>query len=106
MHCFTTGLLLVVLLQLQLQFHQDLNLFNHDDGSTKNKRGVLPKHATNVMRSWLFQHIGVSPGHAPTVSVRVPERITVKQRDSAGWRHCAALRAVKGAFQLVNMLMS
>lgn len=65
MHCFTTGLLLVVLLQLQLQFHQDLNLFNHDDGSTKNKRGVLPKHATNVMRSWLFQHIGVSPGHAP-----------------------------------------
>lgn len=48
------------LFQLQLQFHQDLNLFNHDDSSTKNKRGVLPKHATNVMRSWLFQHIGVS----------------------------------------------
>ncbi|XP_029690415.1 homeobox protein PKNOX1.1 isoform X1 [Takifugu rubripes] len=44
--------------QLQLQFHQDPNLFNHDDSSTKNKRGVLPKHATNVMRSWLFQHIG------------------------------------------------
>ncbi|XP_061698625.1 homeobox protein PKNOX1-like isoform X5 [Syngnathoides biaculeatus] len=44
--------------QLQLRFHQDLNLFNHDDSSTKNKRGVLPKHATNVMRSWLFQHIG------------------------------------------------
>ncbi|KAF7651100.1 hypothetical protein LDENG_00116030 [Lucifuga dentata] len=44
--------------QLQLQFHQDLNLFNHDDNSPKNKRGVLPKHATNVMRSWLFQHIG------------------------------------------------
>lgn len=66
MHRFTTGLVVVVvvLLQLQLQFHQDLNLFNHDDGSTKNKRGVLPKHATNVMRSWLFQHIGVSPGHA------------------------------------------
>ncbi|PWA19102.1 hypothetical protein CCH79_00018647, partial [Gambusia affinis] len=42
----------------QLQFHQDLNLFNHEDNSTKNKRGVLPKHATNVMRSWLFQHIG------------------------------------------------
>lgn len=51
---------LFVCLQLQLQFHQDLNLFNHDDNSTKNKRGVLPKHATNVMRSWLFQHIGVS----------------------------------------------
>ncbi|XP_026232381.1 homeobox protein PKNOX1.1 isoform X1 [Anabas testudineus] len=43
--------------QLQLQFHQDVTLFN-DDNSTKNKRGVLPKHATNVMRSWLFQHIG------------------------------------------------
>ncbi|KAF3842678.1 hypothetical protein F7725_001527 [Dissostichus mawsoni] len=43
---------------LQLQFHQDLNLFNHDDNSSKNKRGVLPKLATNVMRSWLFQHIG------------------------------------------------
>ncbi|XP_036396212.1 homeobox protein PKNOX1-like isoform X2 [Megalops cyprinoides] len=44
--------------QLQLQLNQDLSLFNHDDGSSKNKRGVLPKHATNVMRSWLFQHIG------------------------------------------------
>ncbi|XP_056145281.1 homeobox protein PKNOX1.1 isoform X2 [Lampris incognitus] len=44
--------------QLQLQFHQDLNLFSQDDNSSKNKRGVLPKQATNVMRSWLFQHIG------------------------------------------------
>ncbi|KAM4609081.1 homeobox protein PKNOX1.1 isoform 1-T1 [Polymixia lowei] len=44
--------------QLQLQFHQDLNLFGHDENSSKNKRGVLPKQATNVMRSWLFQHIG------------------------------------------------
>ena len=26
----------------------------------KPKRGVLPKHATNIMRSWLFQHIVVS----------------------------------------------
>ncbi|CAB1329097.1 unnamed protein product [Coregonus sp. 'balchen'] len=31
-----------------------------DDSSPKNKRGVLPKHATNIMRSWLFQHIGVN----------------------------------------------
>ncbi|XP_054603225.1 homeobox protein PKNOX1.1 isoform X3 [Nothobranchius furzeri] len=52
------GVCVCVCVQLQLQFHQDLNLFNHDDNSTKNKRGVLPKHATNVMRSWLFQHIG------------------------------------------------
>ncbi|XP_048834071.1 homeobox protein PKNOX1-like [Brienomyrus brachyistius] len=44
--------------QLQLQLNQDLGFFNHDDGTSKNKRGVLPKQATNVMRSWLFQHIG------------------------------------------------
>lgn len=55
--------------QLQLQFHQDPNLFNHDDSSTKNKRGVLPKHATNVMRSWLFQHIGVSHLHSFSIFV-------------------------------------
>lgn len=32
-----------------------------EDGSKKgkSKRGVLPKHATNIMRSWLFQHIVV-----------------------------------------------
>ncbi|XP_045140552.1 homeobox protein PKNOX1 isoform X4 [Echinops telfairi] len=44
--------------QLQLQLNQDLSILHADDGSAKNKRGVLPKHATNVMRSWLFQHIG------------------------------------------------
>ncbi|KAG8431787.1 hypothetical protein GDO86_019903 [Hymenochirus boettgeri] len=44
--------------QLQLQLTQDLGLLHSDDGSGKNKRGVLPKQATNVMRSWLFQHIG------------------------------------------------
>ncbi|XP_006639023.1 homeobox protein PKNOX1 isoform X1 [Lepisosteus oculatus] len=44
--------------QLQLQLNQDLSILHHEDGSSKNKRGVLPKHATNVMRSWLFQHIG------------------------------------------------
>ncbi|KAJ8367200.1 hypothetical protein AAFF_G00324430 [Aldrovandia affinis] len=44
--------------QLQLQLNQDLSFFNHEDSSSKNKRGVLPKQATNVMRSWLFQHIG------------------------------------------------
>lgn len=36
-----------------------------DDGflgmgkSKKPKRGVLPKHATSIMRSWLFQHLVV-----------------------------------------------
>ncbi|XP_043928170.1 homeobox protein PKNOX1 isoform X2 [Protopterus annectens] len=44
--------------QLQLQLNQDLSILHQDDGSSKNKRGVLPKHATNVMRSWLFQHLG------------------------------------------------
>ncbi|KAG1945441.1 homeobox protein PKNOX1.1 isoform X5 [Pimephales promelas] len=39
------------------QFNQDLSFFGGDDSSPKNKRGVLPKQATNVMRSWLFQHI-------------------------------------------------
>ncbi|XP_057182721.1 homeobox protein PKNOX1.1 [Triplophysa rosa] len=43
--------------QLQLQLNQDLSFFGVDDSSPKNKRGVLPKQATNVMRSWLFQHI-------------------------------------------------
>lgn len=28
--------------------------------STKTKRGILPKNATNVMKKWLFQHIIVS----------------------------------------------
>lgn len=44
--------------QLQLQLNQDLSVLHADDGSSRNKRGVLPKQATNVMRSWLFQHIG------------------------------------------------
>lgn len=50
-------------MQLQLQLNQDLGILHQDDGSSKNKRGVLPKHATNVMRSWLFQHIGVRTEH-------------------------------------------
>ena len=32
-----------------------------DSGSGKrHKRGILPKHATSVMRAWLFQHLVVS----------------------------------------------
>ncbi|KAG7330887.1 hypothetical protein KOW79_004856 [Hemibagrus wyckioides] len=42
---------------LQLQMNQDFGFFTNEDSSSKNKRGVLPKQATNVMRSWLFQHI-------------------------------------------------
>jgi hypothetical protein len=36
------------------------SLLDSDDKKHKNKRGVLPKHATNIMRSWLFQHLMVS----------------------------------------------
>uniref|UniRef100_A0A3P9AHY6 Homeobox domain-containing protein n=1 Tax=Esox lucius TaxID=8010 RepID=A0A3P9AHY6_ESOLU len=45
---------------LQVQLNQDLsNFFTQEDSSSKsNKRGVLPKSATNIMRTWLFQHIG------------------------------------------------
>ena len=30
-----------------------------DDDERKLKRGVLPKRATQIMKSWLFQHIAV-----------------------------------------------
>ncbi|XP_076129774.1 homeobox protein PKNOX2-like [Alosa pseudoharengus] len=40
------------------QVNLDLSsLLDGDDKKSKNKRGVLPKHATNIMRSWLFQHL-------------------------------------------------
>lgn len=42
------------------QVNLDLaSLLDSDDKKSKNKRGVLPKHATNIMRSWLFQHLMV-----------------------------------------------
>ena len=36
--------------------------FEDDDSNNKkkSKRGILPKHATNIMKQWLFQHIVVS----------------------------------------------
>lgn len=44
-----------------LQVNLDLtSLLDSEDKKSKNKRGVLPKHATNIMRSWLFQHLMVS----------------------------------------------
>ncbi|KAK7925471.1 hypothetical protein WMY93_007781 [Mugilogobius chulae] len=40
------------------QVNVDLSsLLDSEDKKCKNKRGVLPKHATNIMRSWLFQHL-------------------------------------------------
>ncbi|XP_048683232.1 homeobox protein PKNOX2 isoform X6 [Caretta caretta] len=42
------------------QVNLDLtSLLDSEDKKSKNKRGVLPKHATNIMRSWLFQHLMV-----------------------------------------------
>uniref|UniRef100_A0A2I2Z5B1 MEIS N-terminal domain-containing protein n=1 Tax=Gorilla gorilla gorilla TaxID=9595 RepID=A0A2I2Z5B1_GORGO len=45
------------------QVNLDLtSLLDNEDKKSKNKRGVLPKHATNIMRSWLFQHLMVKRG--------------------------------------------
>lgn len=33
---------------------------NYSMHSKRQKRGILPKHATSVMRAWLFQHLVVS----------------------------------------------
>nr|XP_033773993.1 homeobox protein PKNOX2 isoform X3 [Geotrypetes seraphini] len=49
-----------------IQVNLDLtSLLDNEDKKSKNKRGVLPKHATNIMRSWLFQHLMVRqlPNH-------------------------------------------
>lgn len=32
---------------------------SNNSGSKRQKRGILPKHATSVMRAWLFQHLVV-----------------------------------------------
>ncbi|XP_041067865.1 homeobox protein PKNOX1.1 [Carcharodon carcharias] len=54
----THGTIRIQNAQLQLQLNQDVNVLHQDsENSPKNKRGVLPKQATNIMRSWLFQHI-------------------------------------------------
>jgi hypothetical protein len=34
--------------------------YSSNSGSKRQKRGILPKHATSVMRAWLFQHLVVS----------------------------------------------
>lgn len=34
--------------------------FSNNSGSKRQKRGILPKQATSVMRAWLFQHLVVS----------------------------------------------
>ena len=42
-------------------YHLHHNPPSSDDGSNKKtKRGVLPKQATEILRSWLFSHIVVS----------------------------------------------
>lgn len=37
-----------------------MNFDEEDDNQRKLKRGVLPKRATQIMKTWLFQHIAVS----------------------------------------------
>lgn len=32
---------------------------SNNSGSKRQKRGILPKQATSVMRAWLFQHLVV-----------------------------------------------
>ncbi|KAB0390843.1 hypothetical protein E2I00_007166 [Balaenoptera physalus] len=45
-------------INLHSQVNLDLtSLLDNEDKKSKSKRGVLPKHATNIMRSWLFQHL-------------------------------------------------
>lgn len=52
---------------LPRQVNLDLtSLLDGEDKKSKNKRGVLPKHATNIMRSWLFQHLMVSTAATKT----------------------------------------
>jgi len=46
--------------QLHYLHHQQLSCSAQDDvNGRKTKRGVLPKHATEILRSWLFSHIVV-----------------------------------------------
>lgn len=33
---------------------------SNNSGSKRQKRGILPKQATSVMRAWLFQHLVVN----------------------------------------------
>uniref|UniRef100_A0A673UD06 PBX/knotted 1 homeobox 2 n=1 Tax=Suricata suricatta TaxID=37032 RepID=A0A673UD06_SURSU len=79
------------------QVNLDLtSLLDNEDKKSKNKRGVLPKHATNIMRSWLFQHLmEKNPRRLSALPVRVDETGTAERRGRAlpdpasGSRHMA-----------------
>lgn len=59
--CWPARLLMLIFSPRALKVNLDLtSLLDNEDKKSKNKRGVLPKHATNIMRSWLFQHLMVS----------------------------------------------
>lgn len=59
--CWSSRLLMLTFSPRALKVNLDLtSLLDNEDKKSKNKRGVLPKHATNIMRSWLFQHLMVS----------------------------------------------
>ena len=60
--------MLTVASPLGMSSPPDLGDDDDYDDKKKSKRGVLPKQATQVMKSWLFQHIVVSPHIARPVS--------------------------------------
>jgi hypothetical protein len=43
----------------ELESNTDEMGSNYSLHSKRQKRGILPKHATSVMRAWLFQHLVV-----------------------------------------------
>ncbi|KAG5268348.1 hypothetical protein AALO_G00211610 [Alosa alosa] len=48
----------ITMLTLQGQLERNLSsLLDKDARRSRLKRSALPKHATNIMRSWLFQHL-------------------------------------------------
>ena len=58
MQCVWTDELLFILTVNPAVISPSLTSFSDDD-ERKLKRGVLPKRATQIMKSWLFQHIAV-----------------------------------------------
>ncbi|GFR64784.1 homeobox protein PKNOX2-like, partial [Elysia marginata] len=46
-----------LILQRQLAKYVQRLDEDEEEKSSKQKRGILPKQATQVMKSWLFQHI-------------------------------------------------
>ncbi|KAK2099708.1 hypothetical protein P7K49_021056 [Saguinus oedipus] len=65
------------------------SLLDNEDKKSKNKRGVLPKHATNIMRSWLFQHLMPRSLCPPPMEERVDSARTPESSPVGEAQHCA-----------------